>query len=76
MSCNLGWWPNHGWMQKQGEVSSCNQLGGTDGQQWPPFLKKGQKLWIFQSEACRSIALTQASPDLFDVDGEKDYYYY
>ena len=67
-----GWWPNKGWYQTdaEGEVSTCNQLTGTDGQQWPPFVEEGEVLYTFQSDGCRSIALRQTSPDMVDIDGQ------
>ena len=35
----------------------CNQINGTDGSQFPPFLRKDQKLHVFSVDLCRSIYL-------------------
>lgn len=37
---------------------SCNQINGTDGAQFAPFLTKSEKLYVFSSYLCRSIHLT------------------
>ena len=38
------------WGSKQ-----CNQINGTDGSQFPPFLQTYEKLQVFSPELCRSL---------------------
>ena len=33
----------------------CNWPRGTDGQQFHPYIKKNDRLWIFQTDICRSL---------------------
>jgi len=51
------WWPVADFEGNTGANSTCNQVMGTDGQQFPPFVnKKDQEdLWIFNTLPCRSI---------------------
>jgi len=51
------WWPSPDANKKTGKESSCNQLRGTDGHQFPPFLNKDDQseLWLFNTVPCRSI---------------------
>jgi len=37
--------------------NTCNILKGTDGSQFPPYVKKEDNLWIYNSAPCRSIYL-------------------
>lgn len=45
----LSWWK---------EGSHCNELLGTDGSIFPPFVTKKRVLRIFNAELCRSLFLT------------------
>lgn len=38
--------------------TSCNQITGTDGTIFPPFVNKGTILRLFNAELCRSLYLT------------------
>jgi len=51
------WWPYADANNKTGAESSCNQLRGTDGHQFPPFVNKDDQpeLWLFNTVPCRSI---------------------
>jgi len=51
------WWESADAEGRTGENSTCNQLKGTNGQQFPPFIKDEEKLWIFNTLPCRSIFL-------------------
>jgi len=51
------WWEAPDAEGQKGENSTCNQLKGTNGQQFPPFIKDQEKLWIFNTLPCRSIFL-------------------
>lgn len=33
----------------------CNMIKGGDGTVFPPFVKSSDRLWVFNSDACRSI---------------------
>ena len=33
----------------------CNWPRGTDGQQFHPYIEKEERLWIFQTDICRSL---------------------
>ena len=33
----------------------CNWPRGTDGQQFHPYVEKEERLWIFQTDICRSL---------------------
>eukprot|EP00090_Calanus_glacialis_P004002 TRINITY_DN12983_c0_g1_i3.p1 TRINITY_DN12983_c0_g1~~TRINITY_DN12983_c0_g1_i3.p1 ORF type:complete len:556 (+),score=132.50 TRINITY_DN12983_c0_g1_i3:35-1702(+) len=51
------WWPLPDADGNTGESSTCNQLRGTDGHQFPPFVNKEDQedLWLFNTVPCRSI---------------------
>jgi len=49
------WWPYPDADGNTGENCTCNQLKGTDGQQFPPGVDKNERLWIFNTAPCRSI---------------------
>merc|ERR1711892_695972 len=51
------WWPLADADGNTGENSTCNQLRGTDGHQFPPFVNKDDhpELWLFNTVPCRSI---------------------
>jgi len=36
-------------------ANTCNWPRGTDGQQFHPYIKKEDRLWIFQTDICRSL---------------------
>lgn len=36
---------------------SCNEIRGTDGLVFPPFLKKSSHIWFFQKLVCRSFVM-------------------
>ena len=40
-----------------GETGICKDLYGNDGTQFPPFVDKGVRKWLFVGELCRSIWL-------------------
>lgn len=50
------WWNDQADIEgiKNGS-NTCNILRGTDGNQFPPYVKKEENLWIFNSAPCRSI---------------------
>lgn len=35
----------------------CNEIKGTDGLMFPPFAKKGEKIWAFSGAICRSMGI-------------------
>lgn len=35
----------------------CNEIKGTDGLMFPPFAKKGEKIWAFSPAICRSLGI-------------------
>ncbi|XP_013112607.1 sensory neuron membrane protein 2 isoform X2 [Stomoxys calcitrans] len=39
------------------ESSMCNQINGTDASSYPPFRKKGDSMYIFSADICRSVQL-------------------
>jgi len=49
------WWTYPDADGNRGENSTCNQLKGTDGQQFPPGVDKNERLWIFNTAPCRSV---------------------
>jgi len=51
------WWPYSDAYGNKGSNSTCNQLRGTDGHQFPPFVNKDDQpeLWLFNTLPCRSI---------------------
>ena len=51
------WWELPDADGNTGENSTCNQLRGTDGHQFPPFVNKDDhpELWLFNTVPCRSI---------------------
>jgi len=51
------WWSGKDSYGNGGNMTSCNQIKGTDGQQFPPGVNKKEKLWIFNTAPCRSIYL-------------------
>merc|ERR1712018_152225 len=40
---------------KLDNTNICNWPRGTDGQQFHPYVKKEERLWIFQTDICRSL---------------------
>lgn len=36
---------------------ACNEIKGTDGLMYPPFMKKSDRIWIFQRVVCRSFGM-------------------
>jgi len=62
------------WWNRQADVegntggnNTCNILKGTDGNQFPPGVKKENPLWIFNSAPCRSIFVEHTQE--VDVEG-------
>jgi len=51
------WWTFPDADGNMGENCTCNQLKGTDGQQFPPNVDKNERLWIFNTAPCRSVFL-------------------
>lgn len=54
------WWVNVGpspSANKSGETGICHDIYGNDGTQFPPFVNKEERLWLFVGELCRSIWL-------------------
>ena len=46
------WWtPQGGYLGS----NACNTLKGTDGQQFHPDISKKERLWLFQTDICRSM---------------------
>ncbi|XP_054733548.1 sensory neuron membrane protein 2 isoform X3 [Anastrepha obliqua] len=52
-SHNLQVWLNG----SEGETSMCNQINGTDASSYPPFRKRGDSMYIFSADICRSVEL-------------------
>ncbi|XP_054084730.1 sensory neuron membrane protein 2 isoform X4 [Zeugodacus cucurbitae] len=52
-SHNLQVWLNGA----EGETSMCNQINGTDASSYPPFRKRGDSMYIFSADICRSVEL-------------------
>ncbi|CAG7833577.1 unnamed protein product [Allacma fusca] len=44
------------WLKTEGNY--CNNINGTDGSLYPPFVKKDRILYIFHPDICRSLGLT------------------
>ena len=42
---------------ESGLTGICHDIYGTDGAQYPPFVKKEERKWVFVSQLCRSIWL-------------------
>ena len=42
-------------MQLLNNTNICNWPRGTDGQQFHPYIEKEERLWIFQTDICRSL---------------------
>ena len=42
-------------MQLLNNTNTCNWPRGTDGQQFHPYIEKKERLWIFQTDICRSL---------------------
>ena len=41
--------------QFMNNTNLCNWPRGTDGQQFHPYIEKEERLWIFQTDICRSL---------------------
>lgn len=53
-SHNLQVWLN---ASSEGETSVCNQINGTDASAYPPFRQRGDSMYIFSADICRSVQL-------------------
>ncbi|XP_060658319.1 sensory neuron membrane protein 2 isoform X2 [Drosophila nasuta] len=53
-SHNLQVWLNS---SNEGETSVCNQINGTDASSYPPFRQRGDSMYIFSADICRSVQL-------------------
>ncbi|XP_036672331.1 sensory neuron membrane protein 2 isoform X2 [Drosophila suzukii] len=53
-SHNLQVWLN---ASAEGETSVCNQINGTDASAYPPFRQRGDSMYIFSADICRSVEL-------------------
>ncbi|XP_068142736.1 LOW QUALITY PROTEIN: sensory neuron membrane protein 2 [Drosophila tropicalis] len=53
-SHNLQVWLN---ASNEGETSVCNQINGTDASAYPPFRQRGDSMYIFSADICRSVQL-------------------
>ncbi|XP_054158913.1 lysosome membrane protein 2-like [Oppia nitens] len=40
------------------KADSCNQINGTDGTIWPPFVDKTKRLYFYVPDVCRSLYVT------------------
>ena len=49
----VNYWNN----DKSGDISSCNKIQGSDASGYPPFRKKGDSMYIFTTDMCRSLKL-------------------
>ena len=52
------WWPDVAPTptgQDAGVKGICHEIYGTDGSQFPPFLQKEVRIWIYVAEMCRSV---------------------
>ncbi|XP_032594528.1 sensory neuron membrane protein 2 isoform X2 [Drosophila grimshawi] len=49
----------HVWLNgsNEGEASVCNQINGTDASSYPPFRQRGDSMYIFSADICRSVEL-------------------
>jgi len=52
---SMKWWKVNG---SYGGSNICNNLEGTDGQQFRPGLKTDDKIVIFQTDLCRTMHMT------------------
>ena len=52
--------PANWWTKNRGPNGSnvCNLLKGSDGQQFPPYVRDTDKLYIFQTDVCRSLFIS------------------
>ena len=46
------WWEEDGGWRGSND---CNSLIGSDGQQFKPGLSKDERIWVFQTDICRSM---------------------
>ncbi|KAH8402839.1 hypothetical protein KR222_002260 [Zaprionus bogoriensis] len=53
-SHNLQVWLNG---STEGDTSVCNQINGTDASSYPPFRQRGDSMYIFSADICRSVQL-------------------
>ena len=70
------WWSRVGptpSANESGFTGICHEIYGTDGSQYPPFVVKEERKWVFVSQLCRSIWLE--FDDTFDVRGIEAYRY-
>nr|QEO32906.1 sensory neuron membrane protein 2 [Delia antiqua] len=51
---NLQVWLNS---SDNNETSKCNLINGTDASSYPPFRQKGDSMFIFSADICRSVEL-------------------
>ena len=51
----VNWWTKNGGPNGS---NVCNLLKGSDGQQFPPYVKDTDKLYIFQTDICRSLFIS------------------
>lgn len=87
------WWPKVGpnpSATAAGMGGICHEILGTDGTQFPAYVDKRERRWIFVGEMCRSIWLDyvqdtqflgidayeyRASEDVFDMDNPNNFCY-
>lgn len=60
------WWTENGGINGS---NACNLLKGSDGQQFPPFVKNDDIFHVFASDICRTIFVTYQNEQ--DIDGIK-----